>query len=238
MKIHALSVAATLSVLTFTNVSACGDFVGLQHNTLVLGNGHVAFNLYAKFTSSSDRVLAVTSFNVYTPHPGGFHQSAANPTWTPGTQNINTSDDSWVCIGTNPINNQFTGPNTAGDANFLNFGPGATDYSFIDAASPGAGWYDVNPSAGWGLATQTGNRTLLARLVWPSPPVFNDYIEMTATIHYERAGAPGVVLTASVYHLISIPAPGAWAFLVLSSAICRRRIRSSYVPLASHDLLR
>lgn len=153
-----------------TQVNA--HFTGFTAEYITLGNGHVIQNVYANFTNANDRLLNIYNTNITTTNPGGFHQSAANPTWKPSsTQYKNTSDDSWVTIGTNPDGSQRANGLTEGDPNFINFDDSndSTDFSCVENDGGGAGWFYVPPDYGYGDAFDQ-NRVLVAHFVWVAPP--------------------------------------------------------------------
>ncbi len=206
--------------------------MGFEVERITLGNGHRVLNVFAKFSNSGDRVLNVYRSDISTTNGNGFFQSAGNPFWKPGnTQNKNTSDDSWVCIGTNPNgsgNAGGSGGNVVADPNFVNFDDAndSTDFSFIESvdAQNGAGWYNGTPTNTYGYAFDA-NRVMLAHFVADDAQL-GDKLNWYARLTITRPGVPGsseVVPTGGVMFDWIIPAPGALALLGVAGLASRRR---------------
>lgn len=171
LRSRALACGAALGVLACITY-ASADFTGWEGELVFLDSGHTIMNVYATFSDANDRVFNVYITDIATNAAGGFHQSAEHPFWKPSSvQNKQTSADSWVTIGTNPNGDgNSSGTAIAGDPKFVNFDDtnGATDFSVIQSAGDGAGWYNNNPFNGWGFANVGGGtqpRVLVAHFV-------------------------------------------------------------------------
>lgn len=170
------SVAPTsvLATLAFA-ANASAGFNGYSGEVINLGNGRSIYNIYASFSHANDRVLNVYNLQLSGSLANEFHQSEANPFWKAGnTQNKNTSDDSWIAIGTNPNGSGNAGGNggvVVGDPNFINFDDAndSTDFNYIHSIGTGAGWYNGAPANSYGYAFDSG-RVLLAHFVLPTNP--------------------------------------------------------------------
>lgn len=218
--------AATLSCAAVSSA----DFVGFEADRIILGNGHIVLNVYAKFTNSGDRVLNVFRSDITTDNASGFHQSG-NVFWKAGnTQNKNTSDDSWIVVGANPNgtgNAGGSGGNVVGDPNFVNFDDAndSTDFSYIESVDEdnGAGWYNGTPTNTYGYAFEAGNRVLLGHFV-AADALLGDQLHWFAKLTITRPGIGGSmeVQGDGTFDWI-IPAPGALALLGVAGLASRRR---------------
>jgi hypothetical protein len=214
--------AAVLSCAAAANA----DFTGWQTEIITLGNGHTIMNVYAGFDNSGDRVINVFNTDITTNAAGGFFQSNTNPFWQPGTQNKLTSDDSWVCIGTNPSGSgNASGSITSGDPSFVNFNDAneSSDYSFIESSGTGAGWYNNNPGNTWGFANQGGNRVLVAHFVFATGQGAGLSVSWDATLTIKKNGQTGSETAGQGQFEFFIPGPGALALLGVAGLAARRR---------------
>lgn len=210
--------------------AANAEFLGWETELITLVNGHTIMNVYAKFDNSGDRVVNVYDAAITTNTAGGFYQSAGQPYWqVSGTQNKMTSDDSYVCIGTNPNGNgNPSGSITAGDPSFVNYnaesGTTTYDFSVIEGSGTGAGWYNNNPGNTWGFANTGDNRVLVAHFVATSAQGA-DAVNWNATLTITKAGFTGSFTRGAGQNTFAwiIPGPGAMAFLGLAGLASRRR---------------
>lgn len=226
------SVAIALGVSFVLTNGAEADFIGWSVSVVYVDEGHYAFNVFAQFSNAGDRILNVFNTEISTTHAGGFYQSAANPFWkAANTQNVRTSNDSWVCIGTNPNGSGNAGGNggsVVADPNFVNFEDNndSTDFSFIESApdSGGAGWYNSNPTQNeYGYAFQQ-NRVYVAHLVL-AQPILGDDIYWKASATIVRPGVAGSMEVTGAEHWSWFPAPGTVFLLPLAGLILRSRCR-------------
>lgn len=214
--------AAVLSCAAAANA----DFTGWQY-TVSQSGGFTIMNVYAGFSNTGDRVVNVFNADITTNAAGGFYQSAGSPFWQATTGQNANSVDSFVCIGTNPNGNgNVSGSITAGDPNFLNYndGSGTTTYDFsvIESAGTGAGWYNNNPSNAWGFANQGNSRVLVAHFVF-APQEGALVVNWSATMTIKKDGQTGSETAGTGNFQFFIPAPGALALLGVAGLASRRR---------------
>ena len=206
--------------------SASAAFTGWSLELVSLGNGRYVVNVYASFNDTGDRMLNCVNGAIATNAAGGFYQSASNPFWAPsGTQNRLTSDDSWVTIGTNPNGNGNAFGGTQGDPNFVNFndssGTTTYDFSIVESAGTGAGWYNGNPSNSYGFA-DTG-KVLVAHLVVGNTSS-STWISWNVTAIVKLSNGQTVTGQGTGPHVWYLPSPGALGLLgVAGTAPFRRR---------------
>lgn len=221
--------------------AAQAAFLGWEAQWITLGNGHLIGNVYAMFSNSNDRVLALYDTHIISNQP--FHQSAANPFWMPASnQNKHTSDDSWVALGTNPSGSGNVGTNgiVQGDSDFVNFtdSQGATDFSYIQNSGGGAGWFNANPSNGYGYAFETFNGTygqpiirsvLLAHFVltdYGGPPFLNIFWQGSLAVQFAGDSEVTYGVGADMpKHIMPLPGPSVLS-LGLGAGMAFRRPRS------------
>lgn len=205
---------------------ASADFTGWSVERITLGNGHIIMNVYANFSSTSDRLLNVVKTDVSSGLEGGFYQSGSNPFWKPAnSQNSQTSDDSWVTIDTNPNGNGNAFGGCLGDPNFVNFDDqnSSYDFSFIESAGNGAGWYNGNPSGNnYGFAD--GGKVLVAHFVAANAQI-GDTLTWIGRCTVKLAnGETATEQGAGTFAFEWIvPGPGALALLGAAGLASRRR---------------
>lgn len=211
--------------------AAHADFLGWSCDTAFPGsNGFWGMNVYAQFSDPGDRLFACGNAHITTSFEGGFFQSQSNPFWAPsGTQNQNTSLDSWVTIGTNPNGNGNAFGGTAGGPDFANFadysGTTTYDYSVIESGPSGASWYNPNSANSYGYAT--GGRVLVGHFVFyipgteePIAPHGAIYWNVTADVTLASGGQTYVGAGDHVFFWI--PGPGPLAVLAVAGLGQRR----------------
>lgn len=203
--------------------AASAAFTGWSSEVVNLNNGRYILNVYANFSDTGDRLLNCVNANITTNSAGGFYQSAANPFWAPGgTQNSMTSDDSWVTIDTNPNGNGNAFGGTSGDPNFVNFndssGTTTYDFSVIESAGTGAGWFNGNPSNSYGFAD--GGRVLAAHFVVTGS---SSVVNWNVTCIVKLSNGQTVTGQGTGPNTFAVPAPGAIALLGAAGLASRRR---------------
>ena len=206
--------------------AASAAFTGWSSEVINLGNGHYIMNVYANFNDTGDRLLNCVNANISTNAAGGFYQSASNPFWAPGgTQNKSTSDDSWVTIDTNPNGNGNAFGGTSGDPNFVNFndssGTTTYDFSYIESAGTGAGWFNGNPSNTYGFAD--GGKVLAAHFVCGNVTADTSVAWNVTCIVKLSNGQTVTGQGTGANTFFFIPGPGALALVGAAGLASRRR---------------
>jgi hypothetical protein len=210
--------------------NAAANFTGYSGEFIDLGNGRTIVNVFANFTHVNDRVLNVYNLQLSGSLADDFHQSEANPFWKAGnTQNKNTSDDSWIAIGTNPNGSGNAGGNggvVVGDPNFVNFDDSndSTDFSYIEGIGSGAGWYNGAPANSYGYAFDAG-RVLLAHFVLPSDVAGSLTWSGSLTVFLNGATSSSNVSLPPFTIVWDGPAPGALGVLFVAGLGSPRRRR-------------
>lgn len=231
---HPRTLACTIActVTLVVGATAHADFTGWSVHTFILPSGNTAMNIFANFSNAGDRLLNVYDGFITTNAVGGFHQSASNPFWEPGNQNMDTADDSFVCIDVNASGNAVAS-SSVGDPGFQNFSDanGATDFNVIHGIHEGAGWYNPNPTTSFGLAD--GFKVLVAHFVaagtLQNPAT--GIVAWDARLCFNRANGQtvlgqGIGLQLFEWGSAGIPAPGALGVLAGAAlAVRRRRVR-------------
>ena len=203
--------------------AAHAAFLGWSVDTIDLGNGHRAVNVFVDFSHSQDRLLNVYRGHITTTAAGGFYQSSLNPAWQPSGQSATDSDDSWVTIDL--LDGNGMACSVTPDPNFANFddASGATDFSVVQSIGNGAGWYNPNPASTFGLAD--GGRVMVAHLVVADFGQGFD-ISWNMTLAMNTPQGDTIVDLGVGTHLwtfpSAVPGPGAAPLAALALAFRRR----------------
>lgn len=209
--------------------AAGASFTNYSREFITLPSGRLVVNFYAHFSHANDRVLNVYNLSLSGTLADDFYQSEANPFWKAGnTENKNTSDDSWVTIGTNPNGSGNAGGGGAvvvGDPNFVNFDDSndSTDYSYIQGVGTGPGWYNGAPANSYGYAFDAG-RVLLAHFVLPNGNGSLDW-QGSLTVYLNGATSSTSGVGMQPFMILPVPAPAGVSLVGFAGLVMSRKAR-------------